>query len=754
MSSTLANRLSNAIVFAKNTAIATAAVFALTGTAIATAASESSARAPSLPGAYAKVDPSVKSAPKLIMLGTPEMRAAATTIELGAMDTAKIEAVKKSNSELGAKGVKKALQIGITRTISDEAPGKAQPALRWNAMPDGSRVAYLRVKAAGAKSLRVGLELGTIPAGVEMRVVGTESAADASAHADANELNTLKDGLKLYWTPVTEGETQIIEIVAPKGIDGGALKLKVHSVSHFIASLKEGLSALKAVNDCTVDVACAPASTAFNNAKESVAHIVFQGSCGQGGAISNGCICTGTLLNDDVPTSEIPYFWGAHHCIETQTAANTINFYWFYQNATCQNPRFTDVPRGNFPRTAGGATLLYSDRNTDGAFMRMNASPPAGVFYSGWDANTIGIGENVTVIHHSDGDPKRYSVGVVDQFRSAPELGANGSFVGVRYTQSTVLGGGSGGAIMTLANIGGINQYLVRGGLLGGTATCGNSGLPANAGNLDVYSRFDQIFPSIRQFLLTNSGGGQTNYTDMWWNANESGWGFQVTHHPGAGNAPGNIFGTWYTYDEAGNQLFVTLSGCDITPFNGSTCAGRIYRATGTPYNAPVFTGTRSVTAIGVGTLNFTSSTTGSFTYQIGSTTITKNITRFPFGTGFATYPNDASDVYYQADASGWGYSVAQHGNTVFGVIYHYDEAGNPMWATVSGNLSGGAMTGALFRARSTTGSHYLSPTWRAADVTAINVGSATMFVNGNALNLQFTINGFTQTRTLTRLPF
>lgn len=720
---------------------------ALAALAISSAGVAHAGDAPSVAGEYAKSGPTAKDMKRLIMVGTPEMRAAATKIELGAMAQSKIDAVKKSNAE---GGVKKVLQIGISRVMSEEAPTKAQPKLRWNPLPDGSRVAYMQVKSAGAKSLRVGLDLSDMPQGVEMRFVGTESSVDASAAADAKELNTLKDDRSLYWTPVTEGDVQTIEIVAAKGVDTGALKFNVHTISHLIAGLKEGLSVLKSVNDCTVDVACAPASTAFNNVKEAVAHLVFQSNCGPGGA-TGSCICTGTLLNDDAPTSDIPYFWSAHHCIETQTIANTLNFYWFYQNATCQNPRTTDVTRSGFPRTTGGATLFYSNQDTDGAFMRINGTPPAGVYFAGWNANTIGVGENVTLIHHSDGDPKRYSLGVVDQFRSAPSLGANGSFIGVRYTLSTVLGGGSGGGVFTLAG----NDYQLRGGLLGGTATCSNTGQSASAGNLDVYSRFDQIFPSVRQYLFAGNGGGgnTTNYTDMWWNPNESGWGLQVTHHPGPSGAPGNIFGTWYTYDEAGNQLFVTMTGCDVTPFNGSVCAGRLYRVTGTPYNAPLFTST-SATPIGIGTLRFTNSTTGTFTYQIGSNTTTKNITRFPFGTGFATFPTDASDIYYQADASGWGYSVAQHGNVMFGVIYHYDEAGNPMWATVSGNVVGNSMTNTLYRARSTTGSNYLSPTWRASDVTAIPVGDATTTVNGNSITLRFTINGYTQTRTLTRLPF
>jgi Spy/CpxP family protein refolding chaperone len=34
------------------------------------------------------------------------------------------------------------------------------------------------------------------------------------------------------------------------------------------------------------------------------------------------------------------------------------------------------------------------------------------------------------------------------------------------------------------------------------------------------------------------------NYTDLWWNPNESGWGITITQHP-----TNQIWAIWYTYD-------------------------------------------------------------------------------------------------------------------------------------------------------------------------------------------------------------
>jgi carboxyl-terminal processing protease len=242
------------------------------------------------------------------------------------------------------------------------------------------------------------------------------------------------------------------------------------------------------------------------------------------------------------------------------------------------------------------------------------------------------------------------------------------------------------------------------------------------------------------------------NYTDLWWNANESGWGIQITHHND------EMFGTWFTYDEQGNQLFITLPGCGLQKFNGRVCSGDLYRTTGTPYNAPFVSANTSVTKIGSATLTFESATSATFAYQIGGTAITKAITRQPYGSGVATFPFDNSDLYFKASESGWGYSLAQHGAALFGVIYHYDENGRPMFVTLpDATLNGNIASGTLYRTRSNGNSHYLTSTWRAADISltaAGGVGKADLAFLPAGLNMTFSINGFSQTKEMVRQPF
>jgi carboxyl-terminal processing protease len=270
-----------------------------------------------------------------------------------------------------------------------------------------------------------------------------------------------------------------------------------------------------------------------------------------------------------------------------------------------------------------------------------------------------------------------------------------------------------------------------------------------------IFAKFFLILSVACGLGLSLSAKAQViNYTDLWWNANESGWGIQITHHND------EMFGTWFTYDEQGNQLFIVLPGCNIQRFSATSrvCTGDLFRTTGTPFNQPFVSANTAATRIGQATLTFTSATTATFAYQIGAVSITKAINRQPFGTGTGLFPFDNSDLYFRASESGWGFSLAQHGNALFGVIYHYDQNGRPMFVTMpAANLSGNTATGLIYRTRSNGNSHYLTPTWRASDISLTNPGgdgNATVTITPTGLTLAFTLNGFAQTKDLTRQPF
>jgi hypothetical protein len=80
---------------------------------------------------------------------------------------------------------------------------------------------------------------------------------------------------------------------------------------------------------------------------------------------------------------------------------------------------------------------------------------------------------------------------------------------------------------------------VLRGGLRGGTALC------SNLDGFDLFSRFDQIYPSISQYLGTSTGSSGaipfTNVTSLWWVPNESGWGLNLVHRNGSNIVFGHL---------------------------------------------------------------------------------------------------------------------------------------------------------------------------------------------------------------------
>ena len=109
------------------------------------------------------------------------------------------------------------------------------------------------------------------------------------------------------------------------------------------------------------------------------------------------------------------------------------------------------------------------------------------------------------------------------------------------------------------------------------------------------------------------------NYTDLWWNPNESGWGLTIAHQ---GNA---LFALLYTYDQNGQALWLSMSN-GMFVGNG-TYSGALYSATGPAFNARPWT-QATLTQVGNMTLTFNDGQTGTLTYTLGGTRVVKPITR------------------------------------------------------------------------------------------------------------------------------
>lgn len=112
-----------------------------------------------------------------------------------------------------------------------------------------------------------------------------------------------------------------------------------------------------------------------------------------------------------------------------------------------------------------------------------------------------------------------------------------------------------------------------------------------------------------------------TDVTDVWWPTAESGWGIQLIHNNDL------IFATMFVYGPGGAPTFY-VAALSNTPSGSGTWTGTLYSATGTPFGAPWNPADVSETAVGTMTFNLTGIGTGTLTYNVGATNVSKTIDR------------------------------------------------------------------------------------------------------------------------------
>lgn len=139
--------------------------------------------------------------------------------------------------------------------------------------------------------------------------------------------------------------------------------------------------------------------------------------------------------------------------------------------------------------------------------------------------------------------------------------------------------------------------------------------------------KFDVAPNNPLSCVLTNSPRSTaSNYTDLWWNPAQQGWGLNILHQGST------IFFAWYTYGFDLRPMWVT--GLGQRQANGSFTGELTRPLTGTPW--PQINGAPAtaipVPTVGNFTLSFSNGETGTFSYTLDGNTQTRSIRRFEFG--------------------------------------------------------------------------------------------------------------------------
>ena len=433
---------------------------------------------------------------------------------------ADIDADVDASAERGSEA--RRLRIGIRRSMPDSFRGDLAPKLDWADLPDGSVVSALAVTSPGASAMRLGIR-AELPEGGEIRFFadpeqpereGTDfpvidsgslhlkgggsgealpsvDAADASkgtGHAPAapdslsGHAFTLKGGAEadadaeLLWSPVVKGDTLGVEVTLPSRDAQSGISLTIEKVSHIHTAPGDSFLEPRRL-DCFshVDVACAQSRFPRGQA-DAVASILFEDEEGT-------YLCSGTLLNDTVDGSFIPYFLTAHHCVSNEEEAASVEAWWFFQRETCGRVKID----GRYTVTYGGADVLASDADYDSTLLRLAERPPDGVTFSGWSADPIRHPTQVHSLHHPDGEVMKFSSGSTVRQRNilVGGLGTVYNAIVVRWSRGATERGSSGSGLF--------DDTALVGVLSGGTDLC--------VGGLDVYGPFRNFLPEVNRWL-------------------------------------------------------------------------------------------------------------------------------------------------------------------------------------------------------------------------------------------------------------
>ena len=229
-----------------------------------------------------------------------------------------------------------------------------------------------------------------------------------------------------------------------------------------------------------------------------------------------------------------------------------------------------------------------------------------------WNPNESGWGIAVTqrrnivfaawYTYDSAGNPKWY----VMPSCTLPSSGTSGSCTGTLYQTAGPIffGAAFNPALVNVSSVGSLTVAFTN-------ASSGTMSYSVNG-----QARTVSI---IRQVFQSGTVPPAIDYTDLWWNPDESGWGMAITHQFGV------MFLAWYVYDNTGKPIWYVAPDCVVS---GNACSGTLYRTTGPPLGPSFDPAKVAVFTVGMVTASFADADNGTLTYTVNGVPGTKSITR------------------------------------------------------------------------------------------------------------------------------
>lgn len=385
-------------------------------------------------------------------------------------------------------------RIGIHRPMPSGFQGNLSLEIEWIPLDGGSIVGTMSVTSPKAMAMRAGIYVTMVP-GSEVRFF-SERTRTGNAEGQMPNQNLpvitredfrIQDGkTQILWSPIVEGDTIGVEINLPSKDAVKTFSFHIEKISHIFSSVQSIKYIPKLSCSNHIDVPCKAAAFP-KDGDSAVARIYFEKD-------NAPYVCSGTLMRDNVPTTFVPYFMTANHCVSTAEVAQSVEAIWYYRRFACGS----DVIHPKFQRTLGGADLLKTSVAEDSTLLRLKNLPKvADVIFSGWNANPVSHPADVFGLHYpydrSDayGGVMKYSAGKTVRNEDAPiDDFIVKEAVRTKWSEGVTEGGSSGSGLFLPG------QQLI-GVLSGGPVGC--------VENYDWYGSFRWFFPKVQRWLYSSS---------------------------------------------------------------------------------------------------------------------------------------------------------------------------------------------------------------------------------------------------------
>ena len=306
------------------------------------------------------------------------------------------------------------LRVGVVKSVPGNVGKAVGQAFNHGVVEqnsDGSFVWAMMVTSPGAQAIRVHFTDFSLPHNTEMYLLGSNGQAHGPYVGKGRNNNGD------FWTRsiVSGTGTVVLKYTGnTPDIDQPKMSFTISDVGHIRGRpprSQEKSDDTWPCSDnepCLVDANCVNGTPA-DPAKDAVAKIEW---------IEMPYIytCSGGLLADTDPNTQIPYFLTANHCLDSSNS--TLETFFNYTTDSCEGfcpDGYVTSGTSQTPSTVG-ATVVVTGSKGDFTLLMLDEEPPAGAEFLGWNNTPIALtnGAQLHRISNPNFGPQVYSQHNVD----------------------------------------------------------------------------------------------------------------------------------------------------------------------------------------------------------------------------------------------------------------------------------------------------------------------------------------------------